>query len=741
MNKFILSTIAALVFPALVLADTQTASVATNLGLYGGKASSLAIAPDSSAMYMTTLAPNGLFRSTDGGDSWTGLPADVNYGNGESVVVDPATGNVYALVGDSVLKSSDQGVTWNDISNNSDTGFGNVMAWGSGRLLVTGNSGEVQISDDNGSTFTQATIQSGNAQVTWLNDSPTVDTYYAVLHDTTSDSLYKSVDGGSTWTNLLVTDHGVTAGDQFSEVGVDPNDPNDIVIVSVVPGDPSYHTTDGGTNWTALMQDGSKVNGGFVSFDGAGRMYMGQNYTADPTDATPTWTMYTTTTPLSSIYADLFAVDPNDTNILYTNSSMGLAKSSDRAVSWVDEISGVTSVAVYDISQATDKDIVWIGADGGLAKSTNFTSSAPTWQYPILPAQGVSMLQAVWVQPDNADHVVAGLSGFISYTTDGGTTWSNSVAPSFSGRMLDIQQSRVDSATLYAISEYDNLAGSDVGSVLMSTDNGVNWTSLSLPDDMPAIAFTVASDDTLYVGVGGDAANPGVYQYTSGVWTELSGGSEGKVVSGIVIDPTDDNKLFVSVMGVGTGTGFYTSADAGASWEVVVAGLDNANNLGALSIQSSTTPNTLYLAGQDSSSLNGTIYKSSDNGATWAVYYTGLKQETFHSLFFDGLVAGNDRGLFNVKSRATLHLSKPNHTTLKAKLRDAATGKVLKNQTIKFYKRVNGSWKFVDKVKTNSHGKASLTIPATSTKTYKAKWKPNSSTSAEYTSAHSSTVS
>lgn len=718
---------------------TESGSVASNAGLYGGQPEDIAVDSTSNAVYVANFAPGGIFSSTDKGETWSGLPASSNYGTGKAVEVDQTTGTVYALIGDSIINSTDQGVNWTDLTSGvGNAVLGQTMLFAHNTLMIADMQGGVYISTDDGATFSHVSIDT-TGHITSFAAATLSSTYYVVVRiNDASEKLYTSTNGGSTWTDMAVSSHGLTSSNRFYEVGVDPLNDSHIVMISDVPSNGPYQTTDGGSSWTTITNGSFSINGGYVTFDSTGRVYIGSYYSDNATAGTPTWTQFTVTTPLSSIYGDQAAVDPSNDDILFTNSGFGVAKSVDHGVTWTDEYDGITSVKIYDISQTTDKAVVWLGANGGLAKSTDFTSGSPTWSYPILPAPGTSSVKAIWVQPDDANIVVAGLGTFLSKSTDGGTTWTQATAPIFSGQVQDIVQSPVTPTTLYAIHWNDSLAGADSGGVFMSTDTGTTWTDLALPDSASAVTLAIATDDTLYVGIGGDATTKGVYTYTSGTWTKLAEDFGNGKITSILTDPADANTVRLTVETSDNTPGLYVSTDAGATWTTAATGLTGVNNLDTLTLQTSTTPDTLYVAGQNLTTLNGEIYKSSDSGATWNLYYTGLKQEQFYAMLFDGLLAGNDRGLYKLKTRASLKL-KQIDDALVLTLKDASTHKKLKRKLVTVYTRLDKSkpWVKLEKIKTNKKGIATLSGPLTAGTKVKAIWKPKKQDRAEYRKANS----
>ncbi|RJQ31707.1 MAG: hypothetical protein C4562_04480 [Actinobacteria bacterium] len=749
----------------LTIKETQTNSVATNLGLFGGQAEDICVDPTSNYVYITTMAPNGFFRSADKGESWSGLPSGANYGTGKQVEVDPATGYVYALVGDSLIKSTNHGASFSDITNKMGTNNlpGQAMLYARSKLLVSLNNGtqNLAVSANNGASFSLVTVGSGDRLGAFAAASGS-DTFYAAI-DNSSSNIYKSTDGGANWSAVALPE-----SMDVSAIGVNPNT-NDHIVVSSSSGSAAktFQSYNGGTTWETEVKDGGQsIGANHITFDGAGRMYAMQNYTEDNG---ATWHQVSNATPLSSIYADHFAVDPNNVNILFTNSNYSIAKSADRGVTWADKADGITSVKAYDITQANNKGVVWIAANGGLAKTTNFTASSPTWQYPVTGTGG-SQSFAVWVKPNDPNTIIYGGSNCtLKRSTNGGTSWQD-VAQMGSGQgfIYQIASHPGNANILYACQAYDDLAGTDTGSVYKSSDGGASWTNLNIPSNAPATSLSVAKDGDVFVGCSSrdSAAVKGIYKYSGGAWAKLGGGLPNAGVTSVLADPERPNTVYATVNadtgqgGNPAGSGFYKSTNNGSKWTKITAGLENINNLDTLTVQKSTTPNTLYLSGQGSG-LKGVICKSGDGGESWGVYYTGLKQESFYALLFDGLVGGNDRGLYGYSSRAKVGLKagarlirKGKKVTLKVSLTDATRykkkvrikktrrfkkvtyykkliRKIVIIQKLKKYRvrvkkkwRTKTKWVNVARLRTNKKGIAAVKLRLTQSSTLRARFIP-----------------
>lgn len=743
------------------LVEEQDTAVATNLELYGGLPTDITVDPtgDGLVVYMTTYTPNGIYSSSDAGVTWNGLPVDVDYGAGKSVIVDPDTGDAYVVIGDDLLKSVDNGTTWTSITANlSGQPFivGSELAWVDGTLLVAIDNGEVEVSNDGGNTFTNVVISEGTSNDAISISGDSVGNVYAVMQNTGTDTteIFMSDDHGATWELLDVEAGGVEEGSRFYDVSVDPLDDNHIVLGSYHPDYNSYHSFDAGVTWTALLNGDTRLGGQEAVFDGVGGLYLGTNYTNDASIENPAWSQISTETPLSSVRGDLYAVDPTHPTTVYSNTALGVAKSEDGGANWVDSVEGITAVKTYAISQANDKDVVWLGANGGLAKTTNFTDDTIEWDYPISTDGNASSIYAVWVKPNDAQYVVTGSSNFLYYTEDGGTTWVQADAPDFTGTVDHIIQSPNDDDTLYALYVNTSLIEDAYnGGVFMSTDAGQTWTELNFPTTLAGGAIAVANNDgsdLLYVGIGLGGSETGIYMYNGVDWEKLEADFGEFYVNDLLVDPEDNSTILASFEAESTVGSLYKTTDAGDNWEQITDGLDSSNHLGVMATQPGDT-STLYLAGQDGGTDadtfgDGVLYKSTNGGDSWSVYYRGKKQEFFYALLFDGLIAGNDRGVFDLKSLGKMVLkSKKKAQTYRVTvtLKDAATSRLLKNKKLTVYrkKNTNAAWKKVQTVKTTTNGKAKFTVPKKSGSKIKVVWKPKAADRAEYTKSTSRILS
>ncbi len=207
----------------------------------------------------------GIFRTADGGKTWTKvLSKDENTG-GIDLVFDPHNPNIiFASLwqarrqpwffssggpGSGLYRSEDNGVTWKHLEGNGlpDGILGKIGIAVSGAdsnrvyAIIEAKEGGLYRSDDAGQHWTRVNDDGRFRQRAWYfskvyADPKSADTVYLL-----NTGLFRSVDGGKTF-NLLPARHGDHHG-----LWIDPQNPDRIANVS--DGGASI-STDGGKTWT-----------------------------------------------------------------------------------------------------------------------------------------------------------------------------------------------------------------------------------------------------------------------------------------------------------------------------------------------------------------------------------------------------------------------------------------------------------------------------------------------------------
>jgi len=209
----------------------------------------------------------GIYRSRDGGKNWSKVLFRNDSTGASDLVFDPANPNVlYAAfwqvgrtpwmlnsggAGSGVFKSTDGGDTWRDISHNPGMPagiFGNigltVSAANPNRVfaIIEADSGGVYRSDDGGATWMHTNADRSLRQRAW---------YYSKIHADPKDTnvvyvnnvnFNKSTDGGKTFRPV----RGIPHGDSH-DFWIAPNDNKRMIEADDGGGSVS---TDGGRTWT-----------------------------------------------------------------------------------------------------------------------------------------------------------------------------------------------------------------------------------------------------------------------------------------------------------------------------------------------------------------------------------------------------------------------------------------------------------------------------------------------------------
>jgi ligand-binding sensor domain-containing protein len=187
----------------------------------------------------------GIFRSTNGGASWTWSSNGLSTSRVTSLSAaasSPAA--IYAATPDGVFVSSDDGVTWRPAGD----GMRGVNTWAvavdpvsPARLFAATNGAGVLRSIDTGATWTGSSAGMINTDVRAVDVGAAPGALYAA---TLGGGVLRSHDGGVTWTGGTTRD----LADSFVlAIAVDPVHPATVYIGTAGRG--ALKSTDGGINW------------------------------------------------------------------------------------------------------------------------------------------------------------------------------------------------------------------------------------------------------------------------------------------------------------------------------------------------------------------------------------------------------------------------------------------------------------------------------------------------------------
>jgi photosystem II stability/assembly factor-like uncharacterized protein len=511
----------------------------------------------------------GIYRSADGGQTWTGVyvPANYAWDPGTSVLFDPKNGSIaYAALDPTyspspsyptVIKSTNGGLTW-------------------------------KASSGSGATALPSSSSVGRIALSIAPSNPSI--LYAALADSSNSDLlglYKTTDAGANWAQLPNTPDFCSTQCWYDIVlAVSPTDPNFIVAGGVYPYHPggSAITTssDGGHTWVdqspglhpdthalAFTPNGSKL---YVGSDG------GVWSTTNPTANSITWTDLNQTLAITEFYPGL-SMDQGNLNHSYVGTQDNGSERYSGSLGWPTVACGDGGPTVIDYADTTTVYANCIQLS--LYKSTD---DGANWSSVI---SGIaSNDRTAWVPPLSIDperHQTLYFGTYRVYQTqNGGTSWTavsgDLTNPSNSyhnGTLSILAVARSDDNTVYT--------GSDDGEIEVTRNahstSGATWTSITngLPyRAVTSIAVDPASATTAYAGFSGftgygDSLGH-IFKTTNAgsTWVDISSDLPNTPVDAILIDPDDPNVLFI-----GTDIGAFYTTTGGASWSTLGQGLPN----------------------------------------------------------------------------------------------------------------------------------------------------------------------
>jgi photosystem II stability/assembly factor-like uncharacterized protein len=237
---------------------------------------------------------------------------------------------------------------------------------GSGGVWKTSNSGTTwkPIFDNEKSySIGCVVLDPSNPETVWVGTGENV----GGRHVAFGDGIYKSLDGGASWKNM-----GLKDSQHISEIIVDSSDPNTVYVASQGPlwspgGERGlFKTTDGGETWTNVLSDGEWTGVTDVVMDPRDPMVLyaatwqhhrtvaavidGGPETAiyRTTDGGATWTELTNGLPKGNMGKIGLAISPQNPDIVYAvieldNRKGGFWRSTNRGASWEKRSDAVSS--------------------------------------------------------------------------------------------------------------------------------------------------------------------------------------------------------------------------------------------------------------------------------------------------------------------------------------------------------------------------------------------------------------
>jgi len=512
----------------------------------------------------------GLFRSTDGGQTWQKVISKDENTGASDVEIDPSNPDVmYASMWEAregpwednngfngtnggLFKSSDGSATWRQLSNGLPKDLSQIyvaiapsqprrlyatLGTSAGRLAV-------YRSDDAGENWSQATEDPRPAGRIGGGDLPIprVDPRNPDIVYVASTVTMRSSDGGKTWLSF----RGAPGGDDYQNLWINPNDPNVILLVS---DQGALVTVNGGTSWSSWYnQPTAQIYHVSVTNEFPYKVCGGQQESGsvcissrgnDGEITIREWH------PVGAIEYGYVAPDPLDPEIIYGGGRSEVSK-----YHWpTGQVHNITPIPVRSSKFRTDR-------------------TEPLMFSPVDP------------------HTLYYATNVLFKTTDGGSSWQtistdltreNPGVPPSVGNLVPKGADKQRGVIYSLAPSFKNVntlwAGTDDGLIWLTRDGGKKWNDVTPKELTPWSKVTQISashfdEETAYASVSRfriDDVHPYIYRTHDGgkTWKLITAGiPDFGPVDTVREDPVRQGLLFA-----GTENSVWVSFDDGDHWQ------------------------------------------------------------------------------------------------------------------------------------------------------------------------------
>jgi Bacterial Ig domain/Secretion system C-terminal sorting domain/Sortilin, neurotensin receptor 3, len=560
----------------------------------GGNGRINAVRVQPSTGYLFACSPaGGLFRSTDGGSSWSAMSDAIAVMGATDVAFDPSNNNtMYLATGDGeagdayttgIYKSTDGGNSWSQtgltLAASAKKTISKILINPvNGNILIGGGVG-IYLSTNGGSSWTQVSTSAVRDLEFKANDPLIV-----LAGGYASTPVLRSTNGGTTW---AASGTGIpTSGWQRVALAVTPLDPTYVYALVSNSADDGllgiYLSTDAGLTFTAkyvapTVPTAAKPNTLGWNTNGAdagGQGWYDLSLAVDPsvkttiytggvnlwksTTSGATWTLNGQWEGIGApyVHADIHDLTFVGTT-LYAGTDGGISASSNGGTAWANKGGNLPIAQIYSmgISQTNPNLIISGHQDNG----TNLTTDGSSWA----EVDGGDGMVCFIDRTDNTRMFSEYYNGSISRSTNSGATWTPLTAIPGGSWVTPWMQDPVTTNTLYA-------GGTNV---YRSTNSGTSFSSISSSLSVGVIiTLDVAKSNNQNIVA---ASTTGIMRTLNGgtSWTNITAGlPSGVSITSAYFDPTDATKIYVGLASY-SGQSVYYSANSGATWTNISSGL------------------------------------------------------------------------------------------------------------------------------------------------------------------------
>lgn len=629
----------------------------------GARVNTIAIHPTDESIMMMGFSGGGVWRTIDGGDHWESVFDEQPFQSIGDIAFDPTDPNTvyvgtgdpnisgYPFIGDGVYKSTDGGTSWTNLGlgedriiskievspEDSQTIYVSTM----GLPFERTNQRGMYKSTDGGASWEQILFVSNQSGVIdFVLHPENSNIIYAASWDRIRNNnesvvsgpnakIFKSIDGGENWDELGPAT-GLPEGEQC-RIGLSISEQNPDHVFALYVGTDLhllniFKTEDAGDNWSPIIDWDNETNGlhgftlgGFGWYFGKVRVNPqnendilflgidlwrtldgGQNWYM----ASPPWFEYT-------VHADKHDLHFLNNGDIILGTDGGSYKLDAQTQEWED-IENIPTTQFYRVAYNPHQPDWYYGG-----AQDNGTTGGPDLETEWPRIYGGDGFQTVF-HPDFPEIFFAqSQNGNIVVTYDGGQSWSSADSGINSNG-----DEGVNWDAPYFLSVHDNTTmytGTD--RVYQSIDLGTSWSPISgdLTDVDPistrnhnisALNESPITQGLVYVGT----ADGNVHRKSpNGIWANITSGLPDRYISDVKASPTFEDVVFVAHTGYKDNENtphLFRSENRGDTWESI------SGDLPDLAI------NDIYILPEHQDSVlfvatDGGVYGSMNNGVNW----------------------------------------------------------------------------------------------------------------------------
>ncbi len=633
-----------------------------------GRPTGIVIDPSNVNIIYAAFAGGGMWKTTNGGTTWTPMTENLGTLSIGSMAMDPnASSTIYLGLGDAfdgtgigMVKSTDGGVTWSAPVFLGDSTVINaiqVSPTDSNTVLAATNRGLYR-STNAGTSWTLVSLPTGQTAVPYIwTIAWTGGTTFAVSLEanpgatsgTTDGQVMRTTDNGVSW--VKATGFTVAAGIGRSTIAAAPSNRNTLYAMAAIPNATSasdfadiLKSTNGGATWTAL---------------GVAR----KRYTKTNTESSTLATLLNG----QGWYNHMVQVDPTNPNVAYFGGALLMAKTSDGGSTYTQKSNWLAQYSLPYVhadfhTSAMQGSTLIVGTDGGLFKSTD---GGTTFTDALNLGLTTHLIYSVGSSPANVNAMIGGFQDNGTRVRSGTTTTFNqyiggdgfgsAIHRTNANTMLgSLYYSRIYKSTnggltfasaSSGITESNNSSSAPFNTGITTWEGAANadtvftWSntkvykSINYAGTWTAMGVTGLPTTSLYIrGVGVAASNVnvvGVVANSGRVFLTNNGGTSwttagtlpnhGSSLSKIAFDPSNPAIIYVtSVAADATKSHIWKSTDSGVTWTAIDGvGLPTGAPVNTVKVDPNSS-STVYVG------THFGVYRSVDGGATWARFGTGM---------------------------------------------------------------------------------------------------------------------